>query len=342
MVRAANWIGDAILGLPALEALRERFSETEIVVVARPWVSELYRHHPAVGRHIVYDPGGEHQGRAGFRQFVETLRAEAFDAAIVFPNSFHAAWMAWRAAIPVRVGYARDGRSRLLTDAIVPPPPSCYGHQVYYYLQLLFRAGWVEAVEPVSEIRLALLKPERQGAAKLLEEMGLGGRRYLVGLNPGAAFGPAKRWLPERYAALADRLVAGLGAEVLIFGSLAERGLAEEIAGAMKHTPVILAGATGLREWMALLSQCRLVVTNDSGPMHVGAALGLPVIAIFGSTDERATGPVSRRARVVKQPVACSPCGLRECPIDFRCMTGVTVEAVYRAALELVAETEHG
>jgi heptosyltransferase II len=125
---------------------------------------------------------------------------------------------------------------------------------------------------------------------------------------------------------------------VLIFGSSAELPLAEKIGQTMKHTPIILAGETSLRELMAILDQCRLVVTNDSGSMHLAAALGLPVVAIFGSTDERATGPLSRRARVVKHSVGCSPCGLRRCPIDFRCMEGVTVDLVHRSALALVKE----
>ena len=149
---------------------------------------------------------------------------------------------------------------------------------------------------------------------------------------------PAKRWLLSRYAQLADRLIGALHADVLIFGSGEERPLAEEIARAMKHTPLILAGETSLRQLMALFAQCRLVVSNDSGSMHLAAALGLPVVAIFGSTDERATGPVGARARVVKKPVDCSPCGLRECPIDFRCMKSVSVDDVFVAALELVKE----
>jgi heptosyltransferase-2 len=166
----------------------------------------------------------------------------------------------------------------------------------------------------------------------------LGGPRFLVGLTPGAAFGPAKRWLLDRYASLADRLIGALNADVLIFGSPSEKPLAEEIARGMSHTPVIMTGSTTLRQLMALLAQCRLVITNDSGPMHLAAALGLPVVAIFGSTDETATGPVSPLARVVRHPVACSPCGLRECPIDFRCMKGVTVDQVHRTALGLIKE----
>jgi heptosyltransferase-2 len=338
MVRATNWIGDGVMSLPALEALRARFPMSEIVLVTKPWVSELYWRFPAINRQIVYKPASEHKGPAGFWKFVEELRAERFDAAILLQNAFHAAWMAWRARVPVRVGYARDGRSALLTDAIEVPSPAAYGHQAYYYLQLLFRAGLTGPPEPVREIHLMLDDTEKAWAARHLQKLGLHGPRFLVGLNPGAFYGPAKRWLPNRYAQLADRLIGAFHADVLIFGSAAERPLAEEIARAMKHTPLILAGETSLRQLMALLGQCRLVISNDSGPMHLGAALGLPLVAIFGSTNDHATGPVSPRARIVKRPVICSPCGLRECPIDLRCMRSVSVDDAYTAALELVKE----
>jgi len=219
MVRATNWVGDAVMSLPALEALRARFPEAEIVVVAKPWVSQLYGHHPAVSRQIVYDPEGEHSGPLGAWRLVQTLRAEHFDLAVLLQNAFHAALMVWSARIPVRIGYARDGRSALLTDAIEPPSPAAYGHQAHYYLQLLFRAGLIERPPPVREVRLAIEPADKQWAVRHLVGLGLGGPRFLVGLNPGAYFGPAKRWLPERYAALADRLVGAFHADVLIFGS---------------------------------------------------------------------------------------------------------------------------
>ncbi|MGO9272524.1 MAG: lipopolysaccharide heptosyltransferase II [Terriglobia bacterium] len=339
LVRVPNWIGDAVMSLPALEALRAQYPSAEITLVAKPWVSELYNHHFAVDRQIVYDAAGEHSGPSGFRKLVGAIRDEGFDAAILFQNALQAAWMAWHARIPQRIGYARDGRSLLLTDAVEVPTASAYGHQVYYYLQLLFRAGLIDKPGTVREIRLTIEPSEKAWAGKHLESLGLRGPRFLVGLNPGASFGPAKRWVPEYFADLADRLIGALHADVVVFGSAAERPLAEEIARAMEHTPTIVAGDTTLRAFMALLSQCRLIVSNDSGPMHLAAALGLPVVAVFGSTDERTTGPISPRARIVKKRVVCSPCGLRECPIDFRCMRGLTVENVFRTCLELVKET---
>ncbi|HTS68972.1 MAG TPA: lipopolysaccharide heptosyltransferase II [Terriglobia bacterium] len=336
LVRSTNWVGDAVMSIPALEALRARFARAEIVLLSKPSVSELYWHMPAVNRQIIYKPHSEHRGPLGFAKLIRELRAERFDAALLFPNSFHSAYMAWRAGIPLRIGYARDGRSFMLHDAIEPPPPAAYGHQVYYYLQLLFRAGLIAKPSPVHEIRLRLTEAEGIWAAKKLAALGMDGPRFLVGFAPGAAFGPAKRWMPERFAGLADRLIGALNADVLIFGTAAERPLAEEIAAAMKHTPVIAAGETSLRQLLALMTQCKLMVTNDSGPMHLAGALGIPLVAIFGSTDARATGPVGTRVRIVHRGVECSPCGRRVCPIDFRCMREIPVEEVFRATLELV------
>ncbi|MGH9406237.1 MAG: lipopolysaccharide heptosyltransferase II [Terriglobia bacterium] len=341
LVRSTNWIGDAVMSLPAVEALRARFPRAELVLVSKPWVSGVYERSAAVDRQIVYDSQGEHRGSRGFARLIRQIREEQFDAAILLQNAFHAAWMTWRARIPVRIGYARDGRAPLLTRPVDAPGPAVYGHQAYSYLHLLFRAGIISSPEPpqpFNEIRLETAPEERTWAVRRLEALGIQGPRFLIGLAPGASFGPAKRWPPARFAALADRLIEVLSADVLIFGSEAERALAEEIAGAMEHVPVIAAGDATLRQSMSLLERCRLVVTNDSGLMHVAAAMGLPVIAIFGSTDARATGPFGPYARVVQHPVPCNPCGLRVCPIDFRCMEGVSVAMVYRAALEMVRQ----
>jgi heptosyltransferase II len=341
MVRATNWIGDAVISLPAIEALQVRFPDAEIVPVAKPWVSDVYRHYPGIQRFIAYDPENEHRGVRGFSLLISQLRSEQFDSAILFQNAFHAAWMAWRAGIPKRIGYARDGRTALLTEAIAAPPPAAYGHQAFYYLHLLFRSGLIarpEPPRPLEEAWLAITPEEGAWAENHLHSLGLQGPRFLVALVPGASFGPAKRWPLGRFASLADRLVAALNADVLIFGSRAERELAEEVAQEMSHTPTIVAGETTLGQSMALLQRCRLVVTNDSGSMHVASALGLPVIAIFGSTDWHATGPIGPYTMVVQRGVPCSPCGLRVCPIDFRCMEGVTVDMVYRVALEMVKQ----
>jgi heptosyltransferase-2 len=339
LVRSTNWIGDALISLPALEALRKQFPEAEIVLLSKPWVSEVYWHYPAMFRQMIYDPAEKHRGLKGLGRLTDDIRTEHFDLAILFQNAFQAAWIAWRSRIPVRVGYARDGRRWLLSNPVDVPPRGAYGHEAYYYLNLLFRAGLIERPEPVKplhEARLVMREAELSWAAKRLQSLRLDGPRFLVGIHPGASFGPAKRWPAERFAALADLAIGGLRADVLIFGSAAEVPLAEEIARSMKRAPAVLAGKTSLTQMMALLAHCQLVVTNDSGPMHLAAALGLPQVAVFGSTDERGTGPLNLHARVVKHPVPCSPCGLRDCPIDFRCMESVTPKEVFEAAMEVV------
>lgn len=338
LVRATNWVGDAILSLPSLRALRQRFAASEIVLLAKPSVSELYQREAIANRCIVYNPEKEHRGVRGFYKLIMELRAERFDMAVLLQNAFHAAWIAYLARIPIRVGYATQGRASLLTHSVEVPPAVHFGHQSHYYLQLLYRAGLAERPAPFERIRLTVHPAEKNWASRYIKGVGLAGPRFLIGLSPGAAYGPAKRWLPERYAQLGDRLIGALHGDVLIFGAPAERSLAEAIAQAMRHTPIIVAGETSVRQWVALLSQCRVVITNDSGAMHVAAALGVPTVAIFGSTDPAATGPVSPRARVVQCRVACSPCGYRVCPIDFRCMNGVAVEDAYGAALALVKE----
>jgi heptosyltransferase II len=185
LVRATNWIGDGVMSLPALEALRARFPGAEIVLLARPWVSEIYGNHPAVNRLIVFDAKNQHHGLGGFRRLVEEIRSERFDAALLFQNAFQAAFIAWAARIPVRIGYATDGRSSLLTDAIGLPPPVHYGHQSGYYLQLLFRAGLIEDAQPPSQVRLQVQQAEKTWASKRLKTLGLTGPRFLIGLSPG-------------------------------------------------------------------------------------------------------------------------------------------------------------
>ena len=189
MVRATNWVGDAIISLPAIELLRDRYPEAEIVVVAKPWVAELYSNHPTNIRLIVYDPGGEHQGRSGFAALIENLRRERFDAAVLLQHAFHAAWMAWRARVPVRIGYRTQGRGPLLTEAVQLPPRAYLGHQSSEYLELLFLSGLVDERPPSARaIHLEVTKAEKRWAAEALKGLGLEGPRCFVGLNPGAAF----------------------------------------------------------------------------------------------------------------------------------------------------------
>ncbi len=333
LARATNWIGDAVMAIPALESIAKRWPVAEVTVLARPAVADLYRGQPFAPRLIVYENRGAHGGILGRERLAAALRREKFDTAILLQNASDAAWLAWRAGIRERIGYARDARSWLLTRAIpVPREGEVPPHESYYYLELLRRAGWLEKLPAVDEIRLQVSVGAKQEARAKLFAAGAQEGRIRIAFAAGAAYGSAKCWAPERYAALADRLIGAYGADVILFGAAAEREMAARIASAMQRRPVDLVGATNMAELPALLAACQLFVGNDSGAMHVAAAVGLPVVGIFGPTDERGTRPVTPRFTLVRHAVSCSPCFLRHCPIDHRCMTRISVEEVFAAA----------
>lgn len=321
LVRATNWVGDAVMSLPALRAIRERFSTARISVLAKPWVADLYARESFIDEIILYD--GQSPWRTGHE-----LRSRHFDCAILLQNAFEAAWIAWLARIPSRIGYKRDGRQLLLTRAVdVPMRGEIPRHERFYYLELLRRAGLIDALPASDEIRLQRSKSPN-------------GKR-VIGVSPGAAYGTAKRWLPERFAEAAGALATARGASIALFGSKTERDLCQEVAKRLDGQEVTnFAGQTTLSQFIDLASGCELFLTNDSGSMHIASALGVPTVAIFGATDDTTTGPTGRNARVVRHPVDCSPCLLRECPIDHRCMTGVSVERVVHEALGLLSSAE--
>jgi heptosyltransferase-2 len=323
------------MSLPALRALRQRFPSAEISILAKPWVADLYGREPFCDRMIPYTPGNwREKWRAG-----RDLAAERFDCAILLQNAFEAAAVAFAARIPERIGYARDGRSLLLTRAVaVPHPGEIPRHERFYYLELLRRAGIIDLLPENDCIRLDGAGAARQAGIARFHAAGMGDT--VIGMSPGAAYGNAKRWLPERFAEAASRVARELGASVAIFGSKDERELCTTIADATAaaiSTPVKnFAGETSLAEFIDLAAACRVYLSNDSGGMHIASALGVPTVAIFGATDDTTTGPTGPLARVVREPVECSPCLQRECPIDHRCMTRVSADRVALVALDLL------
>jgi heptosyltransferase-2 len=327
LVRSTNWIGDAVMTTPALGALRSFFPAAEIVVAANPLVAELFRHHPYCDRVLVYDKNGTHKGVGGMVRFSATLRRERFDLAILLQNAVEAAILAWFAGIPRRAGYRTDGRGPLLTHGVAVGEADRSLHHTAYYLTMLARLG-IEGGD--GALRLFCTEAEHAWARELL------GSGPAIAINPGAAYGSAKRWYPERFAAVADRLAEEYGVRVVLTGGPAEEEIGRDIAAAMAASPLNLIGRTTVRQLMALLSLCRLVVTNDSGPMHVAAAFDVPVVAVFGPTDHTTTSPLTANSRIVRHGVECAPCLLRQCPTDHRCMAAVTVEDVLGAARELL------
>jgi heptosyltransferase-2 len=338
LVRATNWVGDAVMSIPALEALRARWPEAEITIAGRDSIVDLYRGQGFADRLLGLGPaaGG---APAAVERVTAPLRRERFDLGLVLPNSFASAWLMLRAGARERVGYSRDARRWLLTRPIrVPRPGETLPHECYYYLELLRRAGWLSDLPRVDRVRLRV-DPEATGRAEeKLRTLGAGGLR--VALAAGASYGAAKCWPAERYGEVADRLIERFGASVVLFGTPAEREIGERIAGSMRQKAVNLVGQTGVAELAALLGTCGLFLGNDSGAMHVAAAVGLPVVAVFGSTDPDGTAPVTPERSVVRHRVSCSPCFLRYCPVDHRCMTRIPVDEVYDAVCGWCKEKE--
>ena len=334
LIRATNWVGDSIMALPALRAVRSRFPSAEIAVVARPYVADLYRDQQICNQLIPYDPAGEHAGLIGRERLAAKLRTQKFDAALLLQNAFDAAWIAWRAEIPERIGYARDGRSLLLTKAVpVPRPGEIPAHEKYYYLELLRRAGWADSLPDESFIQFKVPEEKRRNAENILCDAGVRSGMLRVAFGAGAAYGSARCWPPSRFAELANRLQSQRAADVILFGTAAEAGVSKAISAEMRSAPIDLTGKTAIADLPALLAQCHLFIGNDSGAMHVAAAVGLPVVAVIGPTDPNGTAPVTPKCTIVQQKPYCSPCFLPRCPTDHRCMTKITADMVEAAAI---------
>jgi len=333
LIRATNWVGDAIMALPALRAVRKRFPEAEIAIVGRPYVADIYRDQEICNQLIPYDPKGLHAGFSGRERLAAELRAQKFDVALLLQNAFDAAWLAWRANIPERIGYARDVRSFLLTKAVpLPRHGETPVHEKFYYLELLRRAGWLDSVQDETFIGLSVPEEKRRSADELLCKFGVRQGALRIAIGAGASYGSAKCWPPPRFAEVANRLQSEADADVILFGIAAEANVSTAISGELRRPPINLTGKTAIADLPALLSQCHLFIGNDSGAMHVAAAVGLPIVAVFGPTDPNGTAPVTTRCSIVQQKPYCSPCFLRCCPTDHRCMTAITAGMVAAAA----------
>jgi len=328
LVRATNWIGDAIMTLPALRTIRENFPQAKITVLAQPWVADIFSNNPLVDEVILYHKKTHHTGLRGLWRLSRELAAKRFDLAILLQNAFEAALLARLAGIPVVAGFNRDARRLLLSHAVTITQEIRARHQVHYYQHLLAELGLKLAENKLYLYLAGSDKDWAEGYSKALP-------RPLIGLNPGAAYGPAKRWPAERYGALAKRLVDTFGGTVLVFGTEADRVAAATIEQEVGHIED-LTGKTSLARAMALIGCCDVFITNDSGLMHVAAAQDTPLVAIFGSTDAVATGPFSERATVVRKPLDCSPCLKPQCKTGFQCMLQIEVDDVYRPAANLL------
>ncbi len=371
LVRGVNWLGDAVMSTPALERLRQARPEAHITLLTHEKLKDIWTHHPSINAVQTFAPG-EGPVAIGRR-----LRKEKFDLALAFPNSPRSALELWLAGIPQRVGYARPWRNWFLTQRVASRPEdapmhkrsvdeinrlvaggeaasaaryTATAHHIHQYLHLTAALGADPAPLP------PLISVPERAVAQLIARFNLAPAGspapVWLGLNPGAEYGPAKRWPEERFIQAAIEIQRRTKCRWLVFGLKSDHDLCLRIATnifratekefgreqAAEHPHVInLAGETSLRELCAALKLCRVLLTNDSGPMHVAAALGTPVVAPFGSTSPELTGPGlpgDRRHACLRAGVPCSPCFLRECPIDFRCMTGIAVDAVVGAVAQ--------
>lgn len=333
LIRSVNWIGDAVMTTPALSIIREHFPHAEITILANPMVSQLFLHHPGIDSIITFDRQGKHHGVAGRLRLAAELRKQAFDLAIILPNSFDSALVPWLAGIPARIGKCSDGRTLLLSGRYneAEGAPPC--HEVEYYLNLMQFFGITGSRTP---LHLSITAEEESRASALLTEYGVQPDEFVLGINPGASYGSAKRWYPERFAQVAQCLAERWSAKIVIFGGPGEAAIATDIESCLEGTAVNVAGKTSVRELMALIRRCNFFITNDSGPMHIAAAFDVPLVAIFGSTDHTGTSPYSANAAIVRRPTDCAPCKLRECPTDHRCMTAVSVDDVVNESIRLM------
>lgn len=327
LVRAPNWVGDVVLTTPCLTALRRAFPHAQITVLANPWVLPLLVNHPAIDRTMIIDKGRSLvRSIRELTRIIVRLRNEKFDLAVLFQNAFEAAVLASMGGVRYRIGYNTDGRGFLLTHEVVRNDHILEVHQVEYYLGIIEAMGWpADEKEP----RLFLNDGDIESTSRMLSSYGIADNHFILGFNPGATYGSAKRWPEERFAIIGDWAAERWNAKVMLFGSSAERQIGLRISQRMHHTPINLCGLTTLGQAMTLIKRCNLFLTNDSGLMHIAAAFDVPLVAIFGPTDHVTTGPRSENAIIVRHDFDCSPCLKETCPLDHRCMLSIEPDEVW-------------
>jgi heptosyltransferase II len=329
IVRMPNWLGDAVMATPIIADLKSKWPKCCLTAMCQGAVSALLLGNPHLDEIFSFSQPNEFERRMK-RNLILRLRQGKYDLGILLPNSFSSAWWFWRGHVEQRIGFASDWRSFLLSHAIDFPKIRGKEHLVETYKRLL-----APLRIPISDTKpqVFISKEEREAAKELLIQRHAPKGVDIVGINPGAAYGSAKCWLPERFREVMDKILQKTDAYILCFGDKAGTDLAHRICEGMPSRVINLAGQTNLRELIALIDQCTVFLTNDSGPMHIAAALKKPLVALFGSTNEIATGPY-QHGRIIHKHVDCSPCYKRTCPIDFRCMTRIESEEVFQALFD--------
>jgi heptosyltransferase-2 len=325
IIRMPNWIGDLVMATPILTDVRKAFPNAHITAMSRSPICDLLKEDRDIDELFCFSKVSSFGRRSEKRDIIEKLRRGKYDLGILLTHSFSSAWWYWLGSVKRRLGYQGNGRGLLLTDKVALPENVHQQHLVITYKMLLSKLGI-----PLSETRprLFLSDKELEEARTLLRQLGITPQHRLVGINPGAAYGSAKCWLPDRFRKVTERLQKNEGVKIIYFGDQASMPLVKEICQGLPSPVINLAGLTSLRELASLIKLCSVLLTNDSGPMHIAAALGTPLVALFGSTSEVVTGPY-KAGKVIHKHVECSPCYQRVCPIDFRCMKRIEADEVY-------------
>jgi heptosyltransferase II len=336
VVRGTNWVGDSVMTIPALRALRRLLPKSQITLVMRPWAHGLFSGADFVDDLLIYD---RRSAFSALRQ-VRIWKDREFDLAILFQNAFEAALIPFLAGVPNRLGYATESRQVMLTNPVKLPDWRSNEHEVFYYLSLIASLehslfGTNTVCENPPDASLEVSERRKEEARGLLQQYGVDAEGSIVAICPGSINSRAKRWPAESYASLADRLIDA-GKHVLLIGSKDETDVSLEVTNRMHHTPVDLTGRTTLDQVTGVLSVSDLIVTNDTGPAHLASALGRPTLVIFGPTNPSTTRPFSPDALILRHPPDCAPCMLRDCPIDHRCMTAITVDEVLEQSTVLL------
>lgn len=323
LIKAPNWLGDLVMTLPALRALRVAYPQARLAVLVRRELAGLYDGCRWIDRVVPYSVAPGVRGIADRARLIGELRGGRYDLAVVLPKSFESVFWVWLAGIPRRAGFRSDGRSWMLTNG-VPLPRLRRGHQSGDYLDLLRNGLGVAAID---DQRLEVAQHHREQMESWLAARG--GAGPLIAMAVSAAYGPAKEWPEGRYVGLIERLESRYGVRCVLVGAPGERERCRRVAQASAASPIVAAGETTVGQLVALLSLCDGFAGNDSGAMHVAAAVGIPTVGVFGSTDPERTGPRGRCVAVVRRPLACSPCLERTCRYGhYDCLNAITVDAV--------------